>query len=100
LCLWVRLHICLHNFGARIFCRSLNNAARKKRTFLQHAKRRRGRKVPLATNARFGSLADILRRESDVPKGQKRTPANLFQDQISRGKQGPIETARQGLEPT
>src|SRR6185436_20692514 len=41
--------------AARIFCRSLDNAARKKRTFHQHAKRRRGRNVPSATNARFGS---------------------------------------------
>jgi hypothetical protein len=32
--------------------------------------------------------------------GRKRTPAKLFQDQISGGKRGPIETARQCLEPT
>jgi hypothetical protein len=40
--------------AARIFCRSLDNAARKKRTFHQHAKRRRGRNVPSATNAALG----------------------------------------------
>jgi hypothetical protein len=45
----VHLHVCLAStiLAARIFCRSLDNAARKKRTFLQHAKRRRGRNVPL-----------------------------------------------------
>jgi hypothetical protein len=52
--------------AARIFCRSLDNAARKKRTFVQHAKHRRGRKVPLATNVRFGSLAYIRTAISHV----------------------------------
>ena len=32
--------------------RVVTNAARKRRTFVQHAKRRRGRNVPLATNVR------------------------------------------------
>src|SRR5262249_51071313 len=34
LCLWARVHVCLHNLGGAHFCRSLDNAARKKRTFV------------------------------------------------------------------
>jgi hypothetical protein len=56
-------------FWRRTLCRSLDNAARKKRTLVQHAKRRRERNVPVATNVRFGSKADMCGATSDVRFG-------------------------------
>src|ERR1044071_1072337 len=56
-------------FWRRTLCRSLDNAARKKRTLVQHAKRRRERNVPVATNVRFGSKADSCTAAPDVRFG-------------------------------
>jgi hypothetical protein len=53
-------------FWRRTLCRSLDNAARKKRTVVQHAKLRRERNVPVATNVRFGSKTDMCSAIADV----------------------------------